>query len=312
MGGSGGGGFFYERSKSPEEIAKKIRTEEEASQSVAFDGEVLNIIRNALADVNNRDVETIQQHLTIIEKAIHSEIEGSIDLRYGGSVSKHTYVDGLSDIDSLAILNNSELANARPEKVKQYFYDSLQKRLPNTVIEMGKLAVTVKFSDGTEIQILPALKTPSGIKIASSRRDDAWSNVIHAENFAKVLRFTNTKMSGKLVPVIKLAKSIISSFAENRRVAGYHTECLAIEVFSEYSGEKTPKAMLKHFFNEGAKSVLSPIRDRTGQSIHVDDYLGSANSLNRKMVSDSMSTIARKMQNADGSREIRIWQQFLK
>ena len=26
------------------------------------------------------------------------------------SVSKHTYVDGLSDIDSLAILNNSELA----------------------------------------------------------------------------------------------------------------------------------------------------------------------------------------------------------
>lgn len=70
--------------------------------------------------------------------------------------------------------------------------------------------------------------------------------------------------------------------------------------------------MLKHFFTEGAKCVLKPITDKTGQSTHVDDYLGPANSLQRKMVSDSMANIARKMQNADGSREIRIWEQILK
>ena len=50
--------------------------------------------------------------------------------------------------------------------------------------------------------------------------------------------------------------------------------------------------MLKHFFTEGSKKVLTPIKDKSGQSIHVDNYLGDANSIKRKMVSDSMSTIS--------------------
>ena len=69
--------------------------------------------------------------------------------------------------------------------------------------------------------------------------------------------------------------------------------------------------MLKHFFTEGSKWVLTPVRDKTGQSTHVDDYLEGSNSLKRKMVSDSMASIARKMQNADGSRDLRIWEQIL-
>jgi Second Messenger Oligonucleotide or Dinucleotide Synthetase domain len=312
MGGSGGGGWFSETSKSPEEIAKKIRDEEDKSKKDIFDTEVSNMIRNLLVNVNDRDTEVIQQHIKTITDAIHSEIDGTIDLRYGGSVSKHTYVNGLSDIDSLAILNNSELANSDPDTVKQYFYEKLKARLPNTDISIGNLAVTIKFKSGVEIQLLPAIKEGDGFKIPSSRRANEWSHVIRPGDFAKALRYANTKQNGKLVPVIKIVKSIMATFADSRQISGYHVEALAIEVFNKYDGEKTPKYMLKHFFSDGAKSVLNPIKDKSGQSVHVDDYLKESNSLQRKMVSDSLATVARKMQNADGSRDMRFWEQILK
>ena len=44
---------------------------------------------------------------------------------------------------------------------------------------------------------------------------------------------------------------------------------------------------------------MNPISDSTGQSIHVDDYLGSRSSNSRRMVSDSLSQISRRMNNAD-------------
>lgn len=312
MGGSGGGDFFFGQGKPPEEIVKKIRLLEEEAFDASYEAQIADILREVLVKVNDRDVDTIQQHLKTIKDAIHTEIEGTIDLRYGGSVAKHTYVDGLSDIDSLAIINNSELSSSSPNVVKQYLYQQICKRLPRTEVTIGKLAVTVKFSSGYEIQILPAVRDKSGIKIASSRLENEWSKVIKPEKFALALRYSNTSMNGKLIPVIKLAKSIISSFGESRRISGYHAECLAVEVFSRYGGEKNPKAMLKHFFQEGSKEVLNPIKDKTGQSVHVDEYLGASNSINRKMIADSMSTVARRMQNADGSREKRIWEQLLK
>ena len=312
MGGSGGGGYFSETSKSPEEIAKKIRSEEEKAKKAVFDLEVSNLIRNLLVNVNDRDTDAIQRHIKTITDALHSEIDGTIDLRYGGSISKHTYVNGLSDIDSLAILNNSELANSNPEEVKKYFYDKLTARLPYTDIKIGNLAVTIKFVSGVEIQVLPALKEDGGFRIPSSRRMNEWSHVIRPGDFAKALRYANTKMDGKLVPTIKIVKSIISTFSDSRQISGYHAEALAIEVFNRYTGEKTPKAMLRHFFSEGSKSILTPIKDKSGQSIHVDDYLKEPNSLQRKMVSDSLATVARKMQNADGSRDLRFWEQILK
>jgi hypothetical protein len=312
MGGSGGGGHFFGSSVPPEDISKKIRDEEKRSTNDAYEAQVADLMRRLLTHLNNRDVETIQTHLNTIEQALHSEIDGLIDLKYAGSVSKHTYVDGLSDIDSLAILNKSELAGLSPGEVKKYFYEMLNKRLPKTTISIGSLCVTVNFSSGTEIQLLPTLKDKNGIKIPSSRREDSWSHVLHPRKFALALRYSNIKMSGKLVPIIKLAKSVISSFSESRRLSGYHIEALAIETFNNYKGVKTPKEMLKHFFSAGAKNVLTPIKDKSGQSIHVDNYLGGQNSINRKMVSDSMSTIARKMNNADGSGDIRIWEQILK
>ncbi|HEY4786928.1 MAG TPA: CBASS oligonucleotide cyclase [Bacteroidales bacterium] len=307
MGGSGG---FFGRSD-PDDLAKKIREAEEQSANSEFNSNVNKMINDLLAYVNDRPYSEIETHLNTIEQALMSDIEGYIDLKYGGSVAKHTYVDGLSDIDSLAILNNSELADYNPKDILSFFYERLKQRLPNTDISKGQLAVTLNFTDKIQIQILPALKTGTGIKIASSNGENNWSSVIKPDKFAEKLRDVNRQNQQKVIPVIKLAKSIISSLPEKRQITGYHTESLAIEAFENYSGIKNPKEMLKHFFSESSKRILAPIKDNTGQSIHVDDYLGENNSIQRQIVSDSFSQIVRKMQNADGAQQISQWKSLL-
>jgi hypothetical protein len=304
----GGSGSSFHWINDPEKSAKKLRDAEQSSIERSFNVQVSALLSDILSKINNRNVELIQQHLSNVIKTLETDIEGTLDVRYGGSVAKHTYVDGISDIDTLAIINNSELNDKSPGEVKEYFFQKLIQRFPNTEIIKRNLAVTIKYSDGTELQILPALKTQSGYKIA---QDDQTWNHINPRQFVISLRACNIASEGKLVPMIKLAKSIISDLPENRRVSGYHTEALAVNIFNNYEGDKNTKDMLIHFFKNAANKVLTPIKDRTGQSIHVDEYLGENNSLKRNMISDSFEQIARKMQNADGSQIIEKWKDIL-
>lgn len=307
MGGSGGSFSSY---LNPSESANKIRKAEQDSLDKSFDSDVNSNLNDILSDINDRPVEEINKRLVTIQKAIESNVEGFIDLVFGGSVNKHTYVNGLSDIDSLAILNNNELSGKTPREVLTYFMERLQQRLPKTNITLGNLSVSIKYSDGIEIQLLPAVSTATGYKIAASDGSDNWSNVVKPKKFAEKLTSVNKENGNKVVPVIKLAKAIISSLPEQRKLSGYHTESLAIEVFKNYSGPIQTKAMLKHFFSEASKKVMSPISDSTGQSLHVDDYLGSRNSNRRRMVSDSLSHINRRMNNADAKRDSESWAKF--
>ncbi|KUO48822.1 MAG: hypothetical protein APF76_18250 [Desulfitibacter sp. BRH_c19] len=302
MGGSGGG--FFGGSSNPEDLIQKLRKEEETAQDQAFETSVNEIISQLLTNYNDRDRETIDIHLETIKTALEKYIYGTVDLIFGGSVQKHTYVDGISDIDTLVLLNNTELEGLSPTQVKQYFIDRLKERLPQTKITAGKLAVTIKFSDA-EIQILPAAKYRDGFKIPSPNGEE-WS-YIKPRAFARKLSEVNSANNSKVVPTIKIIKSIISYLPENRRLSGYHTEALSIEVFKNYQEEKSLKKMLKYFFNEAPKHVVKPIRDKTGQSIHVDDYLGGEKSLPRLLIADTLARIGRRMKNADGSKSYEKW-----
>jgi hypothetical protein len=303
----GGSGSNSEWVRDPNQSALKAREAENKTVNIQFETEIRAVINSILSAVNNRDVTSIQRHIEEVKNSIEKLIEGTIDIRYGGSVAKHTYVDGLSDIDTLAIINNSSLSDKSPTEVKQYFYNRLVERFPNTNIKIGNLAITLKYADGVKLQVLPALKTSTGFKIANS--DNEWIKT-NPEKFAIALRSVNITNSGKAIPVIKLAKSIISDLPERRQIKGYHVEALAIDIFSRYTGVKTSKEMLKHFFKEAADRVLNPIKDKSGQSTHVDDYLGNGSSIERKMVSDSFAQISRKMQNADGGQMIEKWNEI--
>jgi hypothetical protein len=305
MGGSGGGYFNSDINKLKSKLDRTKR-------NIANDEYVTNVaslLSELLSHYNDRDTDAINIHLAEILKAVESRTDEHLDLLLGGSVSKHTYVDGISDIDTLIILNDTMLQNKTPGDIKKAIADMLQERFSRTDISLGKLAIAVSFND-CEIKILPALRSGKKIMIP----DDSGNNwaKIDPKKFTKTLTEVNSNNGNKVVPVVKLAKAIINNFPEKQQLSGYHVETLAVNTFVAYQGERTPQAMLKYFFHEISNKVLSPITDKTGQSIYVDEYLGKKDSLQRQLVASALDRVYRKMQNADNSYSLETWEDIFK
>jgi hypothetical protein len=303
MGGSGGWSGDGIRKYSWAEL--NARTDR-----AGYDAHVEGLLQDTLSDLNDRDVKGIQSHLETISKALSKDIEGTVQLVFGGSVRKHTYADGISDVDALVCLNDTSLDGKSPEQVMAPFEQHLRDRLPNTKISRGRLATTVKFSDGHEVQLLPAVKTATGYRIPNAD-GQGWSNVIAPDQFAKKLTDVNKAQGGRVVPIIKLYKTLNDAVPKPAQLSGYHIESLAIEAFENYTGRQTSKDMLRHFCEQAMVRVLSPILDNTGQSVRVDDYLGDANSRMRKQASQAIANLARKIHKADEDLSLDVWEEML-
>jgi hypothetical protein len=305
--GGGGGNFNWPSKTSPNDFLRRTTSE---TQRSTYQSELNNYLQDLLADYNNRNVEAIQKHLDTIANAISKDIEEEISLVYGGSVKKHTYVDGLSDVDILAIINNTALRDSSPNEVIEYFADKLKERLPLTEIKTGNLAITVRFVDGHIIQVLPALSTKMGVRIASGN-ENKWSNVVRPDVFAKKLTEVNQQNGNKVVRVIKLYKAINDQMPKDVKLSGYHIESLAINAFKNYQGKQNYKDMLMHFSDYASQNALHPIKDSTGQSIHVDDYLGSTQSYMRLKASASIKRILSRMKMADSAASVERWKELM-
>ena len=160
-------------------------------------------------------------------------------------------------------------------------------------IEKGSLAVTIKYTDGNEIQILPALRSGEEIKISSSDGKN-WIKT-NPEAFREKLTVANQQMNQALIPTIKLFKAIAAGLPQQKQITGYHAEALAIEAIRGYTGPKTPRALILEILKHASQRVLDPIRDITGQSRNVDDYLGVARSVERRNVAQILSVIQRQL-----------------
>lgn len=304
MGGSGG--FLY-RYK-PDQIKQMVEEAAIKTRSEEFEVEVSDRLSELLIEYNDRDVEKIRSYLNKIKELLQEDIEGTVDLRFGGSITRHTYVDGLSDVDCLVHLKDPALQSMSPKDVLQYFKEKIEQRLGRFVdVSVGNLAVTIEYPDGTKIQLLPAIDRGAGVVIPASR-GDTWSNVIRPDRFAERLTEVNQACNSKVVPAIKLVKGITNKLLPGEHhLTGYHIESLAIEVFKTYTGRMTIKAMVERFF-EGVKDlVIRTIKDKTGQSVHVDDYLGGENSQLRRAISNDLDNISRKIKNANTRAETSAW-----
>lgn len=239
---------------------------------------------NLLVEYNRRNTQAITRYLDSLCGFLRQDGSHVVQTMFGGSVRRGTDVTGLSDVDVLLIVNQSSLVNRPPSEVIAYVCDTIQHWLPHNPVSAGNLAVTVGYSDRTEIQILPAIRTNSdGVRIAepgSSR----WSNVVIPDNFAENLREVNRARNGRVVSVIKLAKAIVDCLITRRtwKITGYHMEALAIDAFRNYQGQTDSRSMLNHLFTHSIRAVMRPIEDSTGQSRYVDEYLGSADSKARR------------------------------
>lgn len=304
MGGSGGRSFSW---PTPEELRKATTDAGNAAAQAGFGIQLAGELGELLASINDRDSALVAARVEEISKSVEEEIEGSISVLYGGSVAKHTYVDGLSDIDTLLIFSGTDLAGRSPSAILRLCEQLLRGKLGEKAeVTTGELAVTVTYRDGMMIQALPALRTKGGLKIAAAGSADRWAD-IDPEAFQRALTRRNQECNNKLVPTIKLAKAANATFPESLRLSGYHIEALAIAAFRRYSGETTTVAMLPHFFAQASSLVLQPIKDRSGQSIHVDGYMGKANSELRRQASQLLARVHRKLRNASAAGSVEQW-----
>lgn len=296
MGGSGGGWYSWPRGPSAASVDKTVS---DAADASSYDADANAYLQGLLSDYNNRDVDAIRRRVDTLRHAVEKEIDGGTETLFGGSVRKHTYVDGLSDIDVLLIVNNSSLANAAPSEVLGYLEKRIVERVGGLGVEVkaGEFAVTVRYSDGIEIQVLPALVSAGGVRIPSP--DGSWSSVVRPQGFAEKLTAVNQAQNERVVPVIKLFKGLQTQLPQNDQLKGYHIESLAIEAFRAYDGRQTPKDMLRHFVEFASQRVPEPVQDTTGQSFHVDDYLGASGSVERQRVASALGRLAKKLEAAE-------------
>lgn len=292
----GGGGSSYRGS--PEDLARtrdQVRQELQEQELVA---EINQFLAEELAGFNDRDIEAVTDKLNSIEEALQDlghEIER---LLFGGSVAKHTYVDGLSDVDSLVFLDSAP--SVSPADVIAAFAEVLSASLPHSQVKeitTGNMAVTVQYRDGTTVQLLPATERGDHTVIPSA--DGTTWKAIRPHKFTEKLTEVNQRNGNGVVPVIKLAKGLIRGFTEEQRLSGYHVECLAVDAFKRYSGPRDRASMLNHLLGHAAQAILSPTGDLTGQSVHVDSYLGQAGSAARRNVSRTLRAAESKLRSAD-------------
>jgi hypothetical protein len=305
---SSGGRSSWFGNENAETLAERFRKAEEQARDEEFERSVADLLATRLAEYNSRDTEEIARLLDKIQEELGKDFEMALRLRFGGSVSRNTFVRGLSDVDALVLLHESDTSGKNPSEIKSMFVDRLRSQFSRDNVSEGNLAVTLRI-DSQEIQLLPAVRDGDRVKI-SSHDGQHWST-IRPRVFADELTRLNKQNDGKLVPTIKLAKGVLSALPEQRQLSGYHTEVLAVRIFRDYSGNRTPKDMLRHFFDKLPDAIREPMRDTTGQSVYVDEYLGVRDDVRRHVVSDAIDRIARRIRNADGAKSLDRWRELV-
>ena len=227
-GGGGGGGGGGSTGGRHELERLRERAAEQAARA-QFDSEVNARLKEELRNINNRDVELVRRRLDELEKALGDEVDEIDRMLFGGSIAKHTYVDGLSDVDVLVMLNKA--ADLSPSEARAQFAEALRARLGDSAeVTVGNLAVTVRYRDGLEVQLLPAIQ--QGEHRAISSPDGTEWVQIRPGNFARRLTEINKAQAGAAIPAIKLAKAIIAhELGESERPSGYHVEALSVAAF---------------------------------------------------------------------------------
>jgi hypothetical protein len=292
--GGGGGGYRV----GPSDIEDIKRDVEKRTEESMQEAEINDLLSRELVQINFRDAAKINQYLEALEDALGEKIEVE-KLLFGGSIAKHTYVDGLSDVDSLVVLKGDEASELDPGEARTRLCEALRANLAKADVKdisVGNMAVTVTYNDDTEIQLLAAREHKGETEI-SSADGKSWKR-INPRQFADTLTRLNQQQNGGVVPTIKLAKGIIDNLSADAQLSGYHVEALAVAAFSGYNGEKNNRAMLTQFFSAASEAIAEPINDVTGQSAYIDESLGSAGSAGRTKARAELKRVADAMEKA--------------
>ena len=298
--GDGGGRYIPVGGHSQQSV---VELSTDTTNEKFLSTEISNFLQEELKQINAHDYDAIDRHKRTIEDKLKSEFDVE-DLRFGGSHSTHTDVKGLSDIDMLADLGGFESSKSSDQVIKD-FANAIRERLPDTKVSSGVIAVTVEFSDGLKVQILPAFRYRDGYQIPDPDGKN-WIST-YPKRFARELTSVNKEQSGQVVPTIKLIKSICD--ANNIEVSSYHASNLALKAFKGYTGPKTCQKMLQHFFNKAKTLCTKPTSDPSGQTKYVD---GDLSKDDRTRMAKAFSQMEEKVNEAMKSTSLNKWKDIFK
>lgn len=304
MCGTSGGGVGP--TPSAERVSELERESSDEQDRAEYKASLNEFLADLLREANLRDAGAINSHLDTVKQALENLLEDSVELRFGGSLSKHTYVDGISDVDLLVVLSRDTAVGASPKDLIEEFANAVRERLPNTEVEVGSMSIKVRFGDGIELQLLPAFKVGDGYKIPRPR-GETWSDVVRPREFAGRLTDVNQSNSGKVVPLVKLFKIAQERLPENSRLSGYHVEAIAAEAFRDYHGPMDRSEMFLHLARAAAEMTTRPLAETTGQSAYVDGDLGPAGSNARLRISDSIRRLVTRLERANETGQLDPW-----
>ena len=291
MGGSGPGGYVPPTTG---ELMKKIEEARER-ELAALRQAVDDYLRRLLAAFNDRDADATRQHLSDVAAVFGDEFTIET-LLLGGSVAKHTFVDGLSDVDALVVLEKREISDYTPRELLSRFLRAVRKQLSDlgaSSVKKGNLALTIDFKDGLCLQLLPAIRSGREVEIPDAEGKD-WKPT-RPGVFQRRLARANEQAAGNLIPAIKLWKALNDGLPAQQHLKGYHIEALAADAARQVSSPSSVHGVLLDILAHAAKRVLRPIRDVTSQSRIVDDYLGRADSTARRNLSLALQGLCRQM-----------------
>jgi hypothetical protein len=303
MGGGGGGGGYSQHDLVA--MRRALESTRIAEDQRRLEADINRELTTLLAEFNDIDREVIRKRLEEIDECLGDDVQFD-EFLLGGSVAKHTAVNGLSDVDALIILDREMHAGDRPGSLLRELRQLLLERLSSrsvTSVQAGTMAVTVTYRDGQEIQLLPALRSGETVQVPSFR-GGSWITT-NPKEFREQLTSANKAMNGQLVPAIKLFKSVIDGLPSQQQIIGYHAEALAVDAARQFPGNesRTLKGVFLHVLSHASTRVLKPISDVTGQSSSIDRDLGGSNSAERRRVAGAFRELHHRLVSARNAHE---------
>lgn len=283
------------------------------SPSIYFQNELNARFNKMLTEYNSRDASIIEHKISQIKEIIDKNLMTSVSLKFGGSLNKNTYIEGISDFDILVNISNTTFSHSVPRSAIDSLKSILITNKKSDMIEIsvGQMAVTIKYSDNYIIQLLPVILTNIGYRVPASNGNE-WSNTVIPERFINEFKDINQRCNNKVIPVIKLVKGINSRLPEYHKLNGYHIESIALEVFNYYpTSNLQTRVMIEDFYDRAKEIVKHPIPDKTGQSSFVDGYLGPEYHQMRTDRSNVLDGIYKRMKNADRFELINEWESII-
>lgn len=263
---------------------------------------ISDLIDNKLKEINDHDYKQIEQHKTTIIEKLKNQYDIN-DVRFGGSHSTHTDIKNLSDIDLLVDLGEFSSEYSSEEIIKN-FAENIKERLPNTEITFGAMAVTIEFTSGITVQVLPAYRSNDEYMIPDPN-GQGWIPT-QPKNFSKKVTELNNKHSNQIVPTIKIVKLMCE--VNNINISSYHVSNMVLNAFENYPGPKTIPKMVSYFFTQAISLCSQPTIDPSGQSKNIDDDLSEAK---RKELAKSFSKVEVQIKNAIKSQSLETWKRLL-